>query len=202
LPPSTDPRRALEALASEHGVPILRFLRGRGWTLASQVAEGLGIHTTTASKHLAAFCEAGFLERRVHASKRTTHAYRLLSSVIRLEIDLMDDEAEGADAAAGAEAFVDALLAATQRVGGARLAANVVVALFAAREWRPVLRERFASAKDPRAILDRLLRDAERTCTHHVGTATAGRLMRLAIDAAAEGRQDLFAPLHAPEVTS
>jgi len=26
--------------------------------------------------------------------------------------------------------------------------------------------------------------------------------MRLAIDAAAEGRQDLFAPLHAPEVTS
>src|SRR3990172_7460297 len=106
-----DPRRALEALASEHGLPILRFLRGRGWTLASHVAESLQIHTTTASKHLAAFHEAGFLDRQAHAARRPTFAYRLPTPLIRIEFDL-GSAANPDHVSEAAEGFLDALLAA------------------------------------------------------------------------------------------
>lgn len=197
---SSDPRPALEALASEHGLPILRFLRGRDWTLATQVAEGLGIHTTTASKYLSAFHEAGFLERRVHASRRATHAFRLPSSVIRLELNLSEDRGEARDVAEAAEAFLDALLAAAERVGGGRLTGNLVTALFGPAEWRPTVQDRFARAEDPRGTLDALVRDTHRACSSLVGTVTAGRLLRLALEAAAEGRGDLF-PALAPEAS-
>lgn len=191
----TDPRPALDALASAHGIPILRFLKDRGWTLASQVAEGLRIHVTTAGKHLAAFHEAGFVERRVHASKKATHAYRLVSPVIRLEFDLVEDRAESADFLDGATAFVDALLAAAHRVGGARLAGGLLEALFHSPDWGLALRDRVGKADNPRAALDALVRDAERACTELVGTATARRLLRMALVVAGEGREDTFPPL-------
>jgi len=186
-----DPRRALEALASEHGLALLRFLRGRGWTLASQVAHGLGIHTTTASKHLAAFHEAGFLERRAHAAKRPTYAYRLRSPVIRLEFTL-GEPAEAADASDTAEAFVEALVTSARKVGGAHLTDEFLRGVFGGDDWRPVLRRRIAEAGDPRAALDALVADAQRTCTRLLGAATALRLLRLAIDEGFEGRQDLL----------
>ncbi|HEV8595966.1 MAG TPA: helix-turn-helix domain-containing protein [Thermoplasmata archaeon] len=189
---SPDPRPALEALASEHGLPILRFLRGRGWVLSSQVAEGLGIHTTTASKHLAAFHEAGFLERRVHASKRSTHAYRLASPIVRLELNLAEAEPDAPDVFDACAAFVDALLSAAQRVGGSHLSATLVSALFGASDWRPVLRGRIDAARNPRAVLEGLVRAAHDACTAQMGAVAAGRLLRIAIDAASEGRSDLF----------
>lgn len=185
-----DARRALEALASEHGVPILRFLRGRDWVLASRVAEGLGIHTTTASKHLAAFHEAGLIDRKPHAAKRPTFAYRLRSPVIRLELDLAE-RAESADVAEAAEAFMGALLEASHRVGGARLSGLLVRGLFGVDDWRPVLRARIAAA-DPRATLDAFVRDAQRRCADAVGSATAQRLLSIALESGFEGRRDLM----------
>jgi len=186
-----DTRRALEALASEHGLPILRFLQGRDWTLASQVAEGLGIHTTTASKHLAAFHSAGLLERRDHPARRPTHAYRLLSPLIRIEFDL-GEPAAGAGAAQAAEAFLAALLEGATRVGGHRLADGLAEALFPEGEWRQALRRRVAAASSPRTALDALVRDARRTCAEVVGGRTADRLIRLALEAGFEGRRDLL----------
>lgn len=187
-----DPRPALEALASEHGLSILRFLRGRDWTLASAVAEGLRIHTTTASKHLAAFQDAGFLERQAYASKRPTFVYRLRTDLIRIEFDLAES-AEPVDASAVAAAFVDALLSATQRVGGARIAQDLVESIFGAtRDWRRALRERFARPGDARIVLDALVADSRNACASLVGTATAARLLRLALDEGFEGRQDLL----------
>jgi len=185
-----DLRRALEALASEHGLPILRYLRGRDWALASQVAEGLGIHTTTASKHLAAFHEAGLLERRDHPARRPTHAYRLVSPLIRIEFDL-GEQPEAADAAEAAEAFVAALLEGATRVEGHRLADGLAEALFNEEDWRHALRERFAAAS-PRTALDALIRDARRTCAEVVGGTTADRLIRLALEIGFEGRHDLL----------
>ena len=190
-----DPRGALEALASEHGLAILRFLRGRGWVLASQVAEGLGIHTTTAGKHLAAFHEAGFLERRDHPAKRPTHAYRLRSPVIRIEFNL-GEPAEARDATAAAEAFLEALLDSARKVGGDRLTADLVRGIFHRPDWRQSLQDRMAAADDARTALDGLIADARRVCGVLVGATTTERLLHLAIESGFEGRRDLL-----PEVT-
>ncbi len=186
-----DPRKALEALASEHGLPILRFLRGRGWILASQVAEGLGVHTSTASKHLASFFEAGIVERRSHTAKRPTFAYRLLTPVVRIELDLAEP-AEPADVGDAAEGFAQALLAAAARMGGMPLAADLARTVFGGDDWRDALRATLAASRDPRAFLEGLVHAAGEHCAARLGTVAGRRLVQIALDAAAEGREDLF----------
>lgn len=192
--PREDPRKALEALASEHGLPILRFLRGRDWTLATQVAHGLGVHTTTASKYLVAFHEAGFLDRKEHPARRPTHAYRLRSPVIRLEFDL-GERVPTEQAREFGIAFADALLAAAQRVGGTRLTASLARSACGDEDWRACLERRFAETADPREVVDAIVGDARRASTELLGEAAGGRLVRIAWDAAVEGRQDLVAAL-------
>lgn len=186
---SRDPRQALDALAGEHALPILRFLRDREWTLASQVAEGLGIHTTTAGKYLAAFHAAGFVERRSHRSRRATHAYRLRNPVIRIELDLAEPR-EGEDVSALAEGFVDALLQAAGRVGGTRLQGELVRGALGGEDWRQTLRGDLRSS-DATAQFHRLIAKARRTCEEFVGPAATARLLHLAAKAATEGRADV-----------
>src|SRR3990172_5433931 len=153
-----DPRRALEALASEHGLAILRLLRGRGWTLASHVAESLRIHTTTASKHLAAFHEAGFLAPQPHAAPRPTFAYPPRPPLIRIEFALAG-AADPNQAAEAAEAFLDSLLAAVQRVGGPRISEELVRGLLGGTgDWRRAPRVRFGRT-DARTALDPFIQD-------------------------------------------
>lgn len=187
---SGHPRRALDALAGEHALPILRFLRGREWTLASQVAEGLGIHTTTAGKYLAAFHEAGFVDRRSHRARRATHAYRLRSPVIRIEFDLAEPK-EGTDVATLAEGFVDALLQAAGRVGGMRLRGELVRGALGGENWRQTLRSDLQSSSDASAQFHRLIATVRKTCEDFVGGAAAARLLHLATEAATEGRADV-----------
>ncbi|MBI4416739.1 MAG: helix-turn-helix transcriptional regulator [Euryarchaeota archaeon] len=189
-----DPKKALEALASEHGLPILRFLQGRDWTLASGVAEGLGVHTSTASKYLAIFHDAGFLERRPHPAKRPTFAFRLRSPLIRLEFDL-GERVESPDAADLAKAFAGSLLDAAHKVGGARLASNLAGTLFEGPDWRRALDRRFRFAPDARTAMHILLQDARKACGDVLGPAAAGRLVRIALEDASEGRQDVVEAL-------
>ena len=191
----------LEALASEHGLPILRFLNGRDWTLASEIAQGLGIHTSTASKHLAAFYKAGFLDRSNHAARKPTVAYRLKSPVIRLEFDVAERVAPAATREF-AFAFADALLAASQRVGGPRLTDSLVRAAWGEEDWRAGLEQRFAKAGDPRTAVDSIIKDARRAATELLGGTAAGRLVRIAWTAAIEGRADLVASLGLAEVVA
>jgi len=193
-----DPRKALEALASEHGLPILRFLRDRDWTLASQVSEALGIHTTTASKHLTAFYDAGFLARREHPARRPTHAYRLKSPVIRLEFDLAE-RVESSDAVALGAAFFEALMEALEHVGGARLTGDLVTRALGGGDWRPALGARLSAIDDPRAAFLSLIGDTRQSLANLVGHATADRLVRMAMERAAEGRADLVAAIGLPE---
>ncbi len=195
-----DPRKALEALASEHGLPILRYLREHPWTHASQVSEALGIHTTTASRLLIAFHEAGFLERRDHPARRPTFAYRLKSPIVRLELDL-GETVESNDAVALASALIGGLLESLDRIGGARLTASFVTGVFGAGDWRAGLGERLSSASDARAAVLSLIEDARRTLSDLVGPATATRLLRMATERAAEGRGDIVEAIGLPEAT-
>ncbi len=191
----------LEALASEHGLPILRFLRGRNWTLASEVAHGLAVHTSTASKYLAEFHMAGFLDREAHAAKRPTHAYRLRSPVIRLELDLAE-RVGPAEAREFAFAFADALFAASQRVGGSRLAASLARKIWGEEDWRASLEKEFARDEHPRAVVDAVLQEARRASIELMGAAAGGRIVRMAWEAAVEGRRELVALLGLAEVAA
>jgi predicted ArsR family transcriptional regulator len=169
--------------------------------MASEVAEGLGVHTSTASKHLAAFYEAGFLDREAHAAKRPTHAYRLRSPIIRLEVDLEERNAP-AEAREFAFAFAEALLAASHRVGGDRLMNSLARAIWREEDWRPCLEEQFATEPHPRAVVDALLQGARRASTELLGATTGGRIFRMAWDATLEGRPGLVALLGLVEVTA
>lgn len=198
---NTDPKRVLDALASEHGLPILRFLQGREWTLASEVADGLGVHTSTASKYLAAFHEAGFLDRTAHAAKKPTHAYRLRSPVIRLEVDLAE-RIPSAEAQEFAFAFADSLLSASQRVGGTRLMASLARTAWGEEDWRPSLERQFARGDHSRAVVEAVMENARRAAVSLLGTAAGGRLIQIAWNHAIEGREDLVARLGLAEVTA
>lgn len=189
--PTEDPRPLLEALASEHGLAILRFLQGRGWTLASHVAEGLGIHTTTASKHLAAFHAAGIVERRTHAAKRPTVAYRLRSPVVRVEFTL-GEPLRRDDAVDAAEAFLGSLLEAIRKVGGPHLSDDLLRPIAPGTDWRATVRRRIEASGDPRAALDGLVADARRRCVALMGATTGERLIRRALEAGLEDRRDLL----------
>src|SRR3989304_2478295 len=196
-----NPRKVLEALASEHGLPILRFLQGRDWSLASEGAHGLGVHTSTASKYLAVFHSAGFLDREAHAATRPTHAYRLKSPVIRLEFDLAGRVAPP-EAREFTFRFADALLAASLRVRGPRLTASLARAAWGEEDWRASLEKLFAAEEHPRAAVAVILRGARRAATDLLGAPAAGRLVHIAWNAAVEGRQELVASLGLAEVTA
>ena len=187
-----DPRKALDALASDHGLPILRFLREREWAHASEVAEALGIHTTTASKHLAAFYEAGLLERRAHPAKRPTFAYRLKSPVIRIEFDLAE-RVEPSDTIALASGFLEALLSSVDKMGGPRLTDALRRGVLGGGDWRPALGRRLSANADPRSGLVAFVEDTRRALSDLVGPAAAGQLVRIAMATAAEGRRDIVA---------
>jgi len=187
-----DPRKALDALASDHGLPILRFLRDREWAHASEIADALGIHTTTASKHLAAFYEAGLLERRAHPAKRPTFAYRLKSPVIRIEFDLAE-RVEPSDTVALASAFLEALLGSVDKMGGSRLTDALLRGVFGGGDWRPALGRRLGATPDARADLIAVVEDTRLALSGLVGPAAAGQLVRIAMATAGEGRGDIVA---------
>lgn len=191
----------LDALASEHGLPILRFLQGREWTLASEVAQGLRVHTSTASKYLVAFHEAGFLDRKAHASRKPTHAYRLRSPIIRIEFDLAE-RVPPKEAREFAFAFADSLLEAAQRVGGTRLMASLAREAWGEENWRPRLEQEFARGQRARAVVESILENARRACSRLLGAAAGGRLVRIAWSTAIAGRSDLVASLDLAEVTA
>jgi hypothetical protein len=194
-------RRVLEALAGEHGLPILRFLHGRDWSLASEVAHGLSVHTSTASKYLDAFFKAGFLDRAKHVAKRPTHAYRLKSPVIRLEFDLAE-RVGPSESREFAFAFAEAFLGAAERLGGPRLAASLVLSAWGAGDWRTGLETQFAAESHPRAGVDAILRGARRAATDLLGASAGGRLVRIAWSAAVAGREEFVASLGLAEVTA
>lgn len=84
---------ALEALSGSYGLSILDVLRSRGWSIASDIAAELNIHTTTASKYLSKFYSAGFVERRRKRCRtRETFEYHLKSERIRFDIRIGEDE--------------------------------------------------------------------------------------------------------------
>ena len=85
---------AARTLASDHCLSIVDCLRRRGWSIASEVAQELGIHISTATKDLSSLYDCGVVERRKSDRKtRPAYEYRLRDERISLELDL--DEPNG-----------------------------------------------------------------------------------------------------------
>lgn len=82
-------RQAATLLSGEYSLDILRQLRDGEWHLSSEVARGLGIHVSTASRFLQRLAELGLVERRRHDAR--TSEYRVRSTRLQLEVDLTDD---------------------------------------------------------------------------------------------------------------
>ena len=86
-------KETVDILAGGHGLPILKLLHAKGWSIASDVASELEIHTTTASKYLTKLHEVGILDRRTRDCRtRKAHEYRLRSPRISLDIDIRDSQ--------------------------------------------------------------------------------------------------------------
>ena len=86
-------KETVDILAGGHGLPILKLLHVKGWSIASDVASELEIHTTTASKYLTKLHEVGILDRRTRDCRtRKAHEYMLRSPRISLDIDIRDSQ--------------------------------------------------------------------------------------------------------------
>ena len=86
---------AARTLASDNGLSVVDCLRKRGWSIASDVAEDLGIHISTATKDLNSLYMCGLLERRKSQRKtRPAYEYKLKGERIVLELDLDESTAD------------------------------------------------------------------------------------------------------------
>jgi DNA-binding Lrp family transcriptional regulator len=84
---------SVSALSGEHTVDILLYLKERGWSIALDVAKGLGLHPTTVMGYLEKLHAAGYLSRRKKKTRTgKTHEYRLKSDRITLELDLGSED--------------------------------------------------------------------------------------------------------------
>lgn len=93
---------AARTLASDNALNIVDCLRKRGWAIASDIAEDIGIHISTATKVLNSLYECGMLEKRRSQRKtRPAYEYRFKGDRIILEVDLEGQGEETGDQVVG-----------------------------------------------------------------------------------------------------
>jgi DNA-binding Lrp family transcriptional regulator len=86
-------KNSVSALSGEHSVDILLYLREKGWSIALDIAKGLGLHPTTVMAYLEKLHAARILSRRKKKTRTgKTHEYRLRSDKISLELDLGSED--------------------------------------------------------------------------------------------------------------
>lgn len=119
---------AARTLASEHGLGIVDCLRKRGWAIATEVADDLDIHVSTASKDLSSLHECGLLERRKAGRKtRPAYEYRLRGERIILELDLAEfAEDSREELAEFCKSFFEKLFLKANRMGWQSLESEVL----------------------------------------------------------------------------
>ncbi|MFQ6107599.1 MAG: hypothetical protein ACE5QF_08475 [Thermoplasmata archaeon] len=213
-------KATVEILAGGHGLPILRLLHSKGWSIASDIASELDIHTTTASKYLMRLYEVGILDRRTRNCRtRRAYEYRLKSPRISLDYDVGENQD---DDLIGACEFYSSLLFAmldkTERIGWAMIRPAVEEALSDIqdsfdREVSDIISYvdlngghastfrnlRMAIESDElqctlievKKAFSLLLERVLGLCGEGVGSATAGRIFRLALEATPRSATDL-----------
>ncbi|MFQ5883594.1 MAG: hypothetical protein ACE5IO_00670 [Thermoplasmata archaeon] len=204
-------KATVEILAGGHGLTILRLLHSKGWSIASDVAYELDIHTTTASKYLAKLHEVGILNRRTRNCRtRKAYEYKLKSPRISLDFDISDGRDDNlVTVCEFYSSLLFAMLEKTEKIGWAMINPAVEEALSdlldsSRREILDVIV--YVDLKGGHAStfrnLKRAIESGELRCTlvdikkafrllfervlglcrEGVGSTTTGRIFRLALD--------------------
>ena len=191
---------AAKALSNDHGLAILNCLREKGWAIASDVAQKLGIHVSTASKDLTILHESGLLERRM--SKRRTRPafeYRLKTERIVLDFSLDDSSGEPCEEVCRLYLhFFDRLFLKAKKMGWVNIESiaakelgdgNSTVSDIVSREIRVIKKP--GSSEELRAAFRRWNERIRRVLVESLGQAATDRL----IDGAAAEASELFPSL-------
>lgn len=213
-------KATVNILAGGHGLPILNLLHSRGWSIASDVASELEIHTTTASKYLTKLYEVGILERRTRKCRtRKAYEYNLRSPRICIDLDISEEQ--DIDLISVCEFYSSLLFAVlkkTENIGWAMIGPAVEEALSNLQDSSKhevsdiiayidlngghsstvrKLREAIETGELRFTLLDakrafRLLFERVfQLCREGVGSSTARRIFRLAMDAAPKRVADI-----------
>ncbi len=178
---------AARTLSTDHGLSVVGSLKERGWAIASEIAEDLEIHISTASKDLSILYDCGLLDRRMSRRKtRPAYEYRLKSDRISLELDIQDVPRDVGDELNSVYIFFfDRLFHKTQKMGWGPLESSVAKALGdgGARVGEIVARE-LSSAKSSegvagiRSVFRKIIDKVRRIFMESLGEAATDRMFQ------------------------
>jgi len=210
--------KTIEALAGNFAFPILRTLNEKGWCIASDISKEIGIHITTASKHLSKLYEAGILERRLRDSKpRKAFEYRLLSPRIAVELDLREggEEREG-EIGAFYLSLLEGIVEKTKKLGCPFVEERILslgqelekAAGFSNTKSETAFKEKdlktirqlanfFANenskeSSSRRKVFLQFLKEVLAVCREEMGEVASKRILELSLKEASKGREELI----------
>lgn len=188
-------RQAANLLSGEYSLSILRELRDGKWHLSSEVARGLQIHVSTASRFLQRLAELGLVERRKHDAR--TSEYRVRSARIQLEVDLADDSGPLREAVDFYVAYFHYLFQEIRRLGLPKIEGELERTLVAEhQELRAVVFEQMIAGSQGgidhlRDLMGALHKDLWDVCSQSLGRPTARKIFQTALREAINIHPDL-----------
>lgn len=191
--------KAISVLGGRHSLRILAALRDGEWRIASDVARGLDIHTTTASKHLQKMHELGFLDRRVRNAKtRKTFEYHLRSTRLTLELDMTRHREPVEEAMGFYTDFIAHTLRHARAMGWPGIEQKLAARLDVPRNglkgalFTRILEGRTLKKIDElKSLFGQIAREIQDICGSAMGEVAASRLLERALEEASEGRGDI-----------
>lgn len=190
-------RQAVLLLSGDHALEILKAMRDGVWHLSSEVARTLDIHVTTASKFLQRLAELGLVEQRPHDGR--TFEYRLASSRLSLEVDLLDEAGPLREAIDFYVTYFHTLFDRIRRLGWPSVEAEMQHRLTADhQELRSAIFDEMIAGSDGgldrlRELVASLHRDIWSVCSQTLGHSTAERVFQTALREAVDVYPDLAA---------
>lgn len=188
-------RQAATLLSGEYSLAILRELRDGGWHLSSEVARGLHIHVSTASRFLHRLAEMGLVERRKHDAR--TSEYRIPSPHLALEVDLTDDAGRFPEAVDFYVSYFHFLFQELRQVERPEVVGTLEHTLTANHEdLRTTVFEQLITGSSGgidrlRDLMAAVHRDLWAACSESLGKPEARKIFQAALRSAMDGHPDL-----------
>lgn len=190
-------QQAATLLSGEYSLAILRAMRDGGWHLSSEIAKGLDIHVSTASRFLQRLAELGLVERRSHDAR--SFEYRLHNPQLRLELDLLDDAGPLREAVDFYVAYFQFLFEAIRALGPANVEGELERRLGSQhQDLRASVFEQMITGSNEgldrlRTLMAAVHRDLWQACSQSLGPATAEKVFQSALRGAIDIHPDLAA---------
>ena len=188
-------REAATLLSGEYSLSILQQLRDGGWHLSSEIARGLNIHVSTASRFLHRLSDLGLVERRRRDSR--TSEYRVRSARLQLEVDLGDESSPLREAVDFYVAYFHYLFEEIRRLGLPGIEGDMERTLVAEhQELRSMVFEQMIEGSQGgldhlRDLMGSLHKELWDVCSQSLGPPTAKKAFEAALQEAIGVHPDL-----------